>query len=162
MTDYIPRTSFQPRARSRALKCGDGGGGQRRCAADRLGTSAGTPEVGWCGGRDADSQSARGGPSRGVPMRHAAHSGNTVADASRSAVLQGIGRIPGTAINGNRSPGVSRSKPQTPRAERRGTGAFVVTTMPVYPLPFFVHRAMGRSAPRRSAHPRTLVRADAG
>jgi len=106
------------------------------------------------------TQRRRGGPSRGVPMRHAAHPGNTVADAGRSAVLRGKGRIPGTAINGRRSPGVSRSKPRNTARGTPGNWRFVVTTMPVYPLPFFVHRATGRSAPRRSAHPRTVVRAD--
>ena len=67
--DYIPITSSQPRARSRALETRgrpEGGGGD---ALPRLSGPVRRHPAGWGGGRDADSQSAHGGPSRMVPAR---------------------------------------------------------------------------------------------
>ncbi len=50
------------------------------------------------------------------------------------------------------SPGATRSKPQTPRAERRRNRHSVITAS-LCTLQTDVHRVMGRLAPRRSARP---------
>ena len=64
--DYIPSHN-RGRARGRS-NAGTAGRRQRRCAAEPSGPVRRHP-AGWGGGRDADSQSAHGGPSRMVPAR---------------------------------------------------------------------------------------------
>ena len=78
LIDYIPHTSSHPRARSRALKCGDGWRRRRRCAAKNLRDRSGDTRADWGGGRAAGSQVRARRPKPQGPDAPAAHHPRTI------------------------------------------------------------------------------------
>ena len=141
-TDYIPHTSSHPRARSRALKCGDG----RRAAAEmrcqNLRDRSGDTRAGRGGGRAVGSQVRARRPKPQGPDAPAAHHPRTIGGSvvprnrppDAAVVPTAVGRHctrtkKGTAPERSAHRGSCGASLKTPRAGRRGNGGLAVATL---------------------------------
>src|SRR5437660_11892852 len=117
------------------------------------GSAQGDTRAGWGGGRDAGSQPLAAAQT--VWSRCVSHaSRETEAEAKDGAVPSGSGENPGTAINGPIAGGHAEQAKKH-RARNAGEPALRGDYCLCTPNSF-VHRVTGRSAPRRSAHPRAF------
>jgi hypothetical protein len=163
-TQPLPRPN-RGRALEGAQVRGRRGDGAGDAASDFPGRTDDSPP-GWCGGRDGryaapvTAAQAAGSRSRLFARQAGAFGGSVVPAEPTVRCCRGplsggeSCSEPSKSRLKTQPTGISRSKPQTPRAERRETGSCVATNACAPKT----HRAQGHgvSKPRRSARPRSI------
>ena len=137
--DYIPHTPSHPRARSRALKCGDGWRAAAEMRCQNLRDRSGDTRADWGGGRAAGSQVRARRPKPQGPDAPAAHHPRTIGGSvvprdrppDAAVVPTAVGRRctrtkKGTAPERSAHRGSCGASLQTPRAGRRRFGGLAV------------------------------------